>query len=285
MKVRPIKAVSQYCSAITSRRLWLVAVLVVIATHLWTSPSAAQAAHNQDQNSSSGKEKLSAPSHKESVPDLSGLWERRDDTGSGFAGGIVQKTGPASLTPEAKKIVDDARAKLQAGYIIGHASRYCQHLGMPFLMGQSPPIDIVAGKDEILIGSEQSSAARHIYTDGRAHPAPGTLEASTNGHSIGHWEGDTLVVDTVGFNDLGIPNVPGGGLRTSTSHLVERFHLFDGGSRLSITSTWDDPKVYLKPHTYEIAYYKDSPDTYVLEEFCDPSDPARGQSVIPPPQN
>lgn len=284
MTIRLIK-VSQYFPTATNWHLWLAALLVIIVTGFWVSPSAAQAAHNQDQNNGSGKEKLSAPTHKESAPDLSGIWERRDESGSGSFGGVAERTGPASLTPEAKKIVEEARAKLQAGQIIGHASRYCQDLGMPFLMGQSPPIDIVQGKDEILIASEQPSAARHIYTDGRGHPAPGAHEPTTNGHSIGHWEGDTLVVDTVGFNDSGIQNVPGGGLRTSTSHLVERFHLFDGGSRLSITFTWDDPKVYLKPHTYEIKYYKDSPDTYVLEDFCDASDPAQGQSVIPPPQN
>ena len=215
------------------------------------------------------------------VPDLSGFWERRDESASDQFGKFGEKVPPAQVTPEVKKFNEDAKARAQAGYVVSLASRYCQYLGMPFLMGQSPPIDIIQGKDEILITSEQSSAPRHIYLDGRGHPDPSTYEPTTNGHSIGHWEGDTLVVDTIGFSELGARNVPGGGLRGKTSHLVERFHLFENGARLSITFTWDDPSVYLKPHTYEIRYFKDPAGTYAYEDFCDAGDPAQGQSVKP----
>jgi len=215
------------------------------------------------------------------VQDLSGFWERRDESGSGSFGGVSGGAPAAEVTPAVKKLEEEARARQQAGYVVSFASRYCHDLGMPFIMGQSPPIDIVQAKDEILIMSEQASAARHIYLDGRAHPDPFTYQPTTNGHSIGHWEGDTLVVDTVGFNELGHRDVPGGGLRGKTSHLVERFHLFDNRSRLSITYTWDDPNVFLKPHTYEIRYYKDPPGTYAYEHFCDAGDPAQGQSVKP----
>ena len=222
------------------------------------------------------------------VPDLSGIWERRDESGSGSFGGVSERVPAAQVTPEVKKFNEETKARQQAGYVVSFASRYCQYLGMPFIMGQSPPIDIVESQDEILIMSEQSSAPRHIYLDGRGHPDASTYEPTTNGHSIGHWEGDTLVVDTVGFNELGARNVPGGGLRSKTSHLVERFHLFENGKRLSITFTWNDPNVYLKPHTYEIRYFKDPPGTYAYEDFCDAGNPAQGQSVrpsvVPPPQ-
>ena len=203
------------------------------------------------------------------MPDLSGFWERRDESGSDSFGKFGEKVPAAQVTPEVKKFNDEAKARQQAGYVVSFSSRYCQYLGMPFLMGQSPPINIVQGKDEILIMSEQSSAPRHIYLNGRGHPDASTYEPTTNGHSIGHWEGDTLVVDTIGFNELGARNVPGGGLRSKTSHLVERFHLFDNGARLSITFTWDDPNVYLKPHSYEIRYFKDPAGTYAYEDFCD----------------
>lgn len=216
-----------------------------------------------------------------SVPDLSGFWERRDESATDNFGKFGEKVPAAQVTPEVKKYNEEAKARQQAGYVVSFASRYCQYLGMPFLMGQSPPIDIVQGKDEILIMSEQSSAARHIYLDGRGHPDPSTYEPTTNGHSVGHWQGDTLVVDTVGFSELGARNVPGGGLRGKTSHLVERFHLFDNAARLSITFTWEDPHVYLKPHTYEIRYFKDPAGTYAYEDFCDAGDPAQGQSVKP----
>lgn len=214
-------------------------------------------------------------------PDLSGFWERRDESGAGSLGAVNELIPPAQITDEVKKFNQEASARQQAGYVVSFASRYCQYLGMPFIMGQSPPIDIVQSKDEILIMSEQNSAPRHIYMDGRGHPDPASYEPTTNGHSIGHWEGDTLVVDTVGFNELGARNVPGGGLRSKTSHLVEHFHLFENGKRLSITFTWTDPRVYLKPHTYEIRFFKDPPDTYAFDDFCDAGDPAQGQSVKP----
>ena len=265
--------------------LGFAAFLVIISAGcVCVAASAAQTANRRNSTKDSARAK-SLPSREEPVPDLSGIWERRDDAGSGSFGGVNEGTPPASITPGAKKINEEARARAQAGYVQSFASRYCHYLGMPFIMGQSPPIDIIQGKDETLITAEQSSAARHIYADRRGHPDPTTYEPTTNGHSIGHWEGDTFIVDTIGFNELGIQNVPGGGLRTSTSHLVERFRLLDDGKRLSITSTWDDPKVYLKPHSYEVIYYKDPPETYVYENFCDAGDPAQGQSVIPPPQN
>lgn len=214
-------------------------------------------------------------------PDLSGFWERRDESGAGSLGAVNELIPAAQITDQVKKLNEQAKAREQAGYVVSFASRYCQYLGMPFIMGQSPPIDILQSKDEILIMSEQSSAPRHIYMNGRGHPDPATYEPTTNGHSIGYWEGDTLVVDTVGFNELGSRNVPGGGLRSKTSHLVERFHLFENGKRLSITFTWTDPNVYVKPHTYEIRYFKDRPDTYAFDDFCDAGDPAQGQSVKP----
>jgi len=203
------------------------------------------------------------------VPDLSGLWELKEGS---------RHVGRASLTERAIAEDKQAAAERAAGHVITRASRWCGNLGVPFIMGQSPPIDIVQTNDEIGIFSEQHSDARHIYLDGRPHPALPLLEATTNGHSIGHWEGDTLVVDTIGFNDYGNGNIPGGGNRTPTSHLVERFRLLDQGKQLSVTFTWDDPREFLKPHTYDFLFYKMPDDAYVYEDFCDPSDPTQWEN-------
>ena len=71
---------------------------------------------------------------------------------------------------------------------------------------------------------------------------PETFDPVSNGHSVGHWAGDALVVDTVGFSNEGITGIPGGGRRTPDSHLIERYRLLAGGKRLSVTFTWEDPK-------------------------------------------
>jgi hypothetical protein len=118
--------------------------------------------------------------------------------------------------------------------------------------------------------SEQHSSVRHIYLDRRPHPAPEYLQRTTNGHSIGHWEGNVLVVDTVGFIDNeGMIGVPGGAVRESTSHLVEHFHLVDGGNKLWYYATWEDPKIYAKPLTLTYIYFRMPPDTFSIEEGCD----------------
>jgi hypothetical protein len=208
-------------------------------------------------------------------PDLSGFWELRADS---------KHVTPASTTPAAQKAVKAMQPRVDDGDILTYASRWCQPLGTPFIMGDSAPLDILQTRTEVAIVAEVQSSARHIYIDGRRHPSMDIFDPTTNGHSIGHWEGPALVVDTIGFNERGNPMVPGGGLRTPHSHLVERYELVDGGRELKVTFTWDDPTVFVKPHSYYFVYYKAPPETYALEYFCDASDPNRPQTVVPPVQ-
>jgi hypothetical protein len=83
-----------------------------------------------------------------------------------------------------------------------------------------------------------------IYTDGRTHPKPEDLRPTYLGHSIGHWEGDTLVVDSVGFNEK--VWVMGSYPTTSQLHLTERFSRPTLGS-LEYDVTIDDPGAYTAP--------------------------------------
>ena len=64
-------------------------------------------------------------------------------------------------------------------------------------------------------------------------------------------------MDTIGFDGAkGVTMIPGGGYRTSDSHLVERYRLLNGGTVLSVTFTWEDPKVFRTPHSYEFRYVR-----------------------------
>lgn len=209
-------------------------------------------------------------------PDLSGYWEVRADS---------KRVPPAPVTEEGKKAAAAFRPDVDGGVILTHASRWCQHLGTPFIMGDSAPLNILQTKNEIGIIAEVQSAARHIYLDGRSMPDPDIFDATTNGFSIGRWEGDTLVVETQGFNTLGNPGIPGGGARGPTSKLTERYQLQADGQQLVVTFTWEDPVVFSAPHTYEFVYYRSPPDTYALEYFCDASDPLRPKTAEEPPQN
>jgi len=206
-----------------------------------------------------------------SKPDLSGFWQLRFDS---------KNIPKATLTPAAADVKPESQYQHDM-----YAIRWCNHVGMPAMMETEAPIDIRQGSVEIAIASEAVGAARHIYIDGRGHPDMATYDDQSNGHSIGHWEGDTLVVDTVGFSDRGITAIPGGGYRTETSHLTERYRLLEAGSILSATFTWEDANVFAKPQTYEFWYYRAPEGTYAREYFCDASnqDRAKFLSELPMP--
>src|SRR5262249_697289 len=126
--------------------------------------------------------------------DISGFWELRFDS---------RNIPQASLNP--KVSAEDIERHRQKDVM---AIRWCNFLGVPALMEQSP-LDIRQGRIEAAVIAQPVSVARHIYTDGRGHPNLDIFDPTTNGHSIGRWEGDTFVVDTVGFAaDRGITSIP-----------------------------------------------------------------------------
>jgi hypothetical protein len=161
--------------------------------------------------------------------------------------------------------------------------RWCHFFGVPYVMLQSP-IDILqsANGKEVVISTPLRNPSRHIYTDGRGHVNPETFDPVSGGHSIGRWDGETLGVDTIGFSEEGVTRIPGGGRRTKDSHLVERFRLVDP-NQLSVVSTWDDPKVFAKPHTYEIRYFRAPKFTELREFDCNAADETRAKYLMEPP--
>ena len=116
------------------------------------------------------------------------------------------------------------------------------------------PVDIRVGHNAIIIAPENSPAPRYIYTARTTHISSEIYDPSTNGDSVAHWEGNTLVVDTIGFHDTrGVLGIPGGGFKTSKTHLVERYTLLNNGQVLSVEFTVTDPTVYRAPHTFDTA--------------------------------
>jgi len=174
-------------------------------------------------------------------PDLSGYWELRFDSFN---------VPPAALTPQAQMAMETQRKKDL------DAVRGCVNIGMPALMNDRATLDIRQSPTVIGMVAKSPSSTRYIYIDGRKHPDADELEATTNGHSIGRWDGNTLVADTVGLNERGITAIPGGGYRTAKSHLVEQYRLAADGQQLVVTFTWTDAGVFRRPHVYAFRYYK-----------------------------
>jgi hypothetical protein len=204
-----------------------------------------------------------APAAAFDAHDISGYWELSFDS---------RHVPPATLAATVTPAMRAAKRKQDE-----YATRWCNWIGMPAAMDATRPIDIRQGRREIVMNFETIATPRHIYLDRSKHIDKDVYDATTMGDSIARWEGDTLVVDTVGFDGAkGLSAIPGGGFRTSDSHLVERYRLMNGGGVLSVTFTWSDAKVYRTPHTYEYRYYR-APASYEAQPpiWCDPFDEGR----------
>lgn len=217
-----------------------------------------------------------APAAAVDPKDLSGYWELPPDGHDG------RNIPPASL------VAGVTRQKLsQIAVHDAKGYRWCANLGVPNLMLLSRPFDIRITPALMTIMPEYSAAQnRWIYLNRDKHIPADEYEAGVNGDSIGHWESDTLVVETTMFHrDNGILGIPGGGFRTPDSKLVERFRLLKNGQVLQVISTWTDPKVFKTPHTYELRYMR-LPRDYEARPnaVCDPYDDVRTQLFSGPPR-
>lgn len=206
---------------------------------------------------------------------ISGNWELSYDS---------RKVPRAKLLPAVTPAKIAQRAKLDA-----HAVRWCNLMGLPFVMDSGRPIDIREGPTAVMIVAENVPNPRYLYKNRTEHISQDLYDPSTLGDSIAHWEGETLVVDTIGFHAThGVTAIPGGGYRTDKSRLVERYRLVENGSMLSVTSTWTDKTVFAVPQTYEFRYYR-LPASYEprLGLPCDPYNQSRadflGDPLSPPP--
>jgi hypothetical protein len=125
------------------------------------------------------------------------------------------------------------------------------------------PVEILQSAKRVTLLYENDHEVRRIFMDGRSHPKD--LDPTTMGHSIGRWEGATLVIDTVGvregwFRPEGVPY-------TGNAHVIERLMLDKSGDSIHVTLTLEDPEYYAKP--VEVTReFKRMPDGEILEDLC-----------------
>jgi len=133
-------------------------------------------------------------------PDFTGMWLVQDP-GSGNWSDWYNNVPKPALRPEIVKDNQAIAAREAAGEVVNRAERLasCPFGNLPMMMASSPPLNIVQSSEEIMIGAE-ANRGRFIYMDGRGHPNIKNSDYIPTGfgHSIGYWEGDTLVVDTIG---------------------------------------------------------------------------------------
>jgi hypothetical protein len=145
---------------------------------------------------------------------------------------------------------------------------HCLPLGLMQLHTHPQPRKIIQTPNEIVILYEAQAGIRQIFTDGRPLP-PADVQPWWYGYSVGHWEGDTLVVETTGFRDDVWLDVEGSPL-TNAGKMTERFRRPTFGS-LEIAVTIDDPTAYTKPWTVTIRD-RLMPNTELIEFICNEND-------------
>jgi hypothetical protein len=221
-----------------------------------------------------GKASLTAPRPRtaDGKTDLSGVWLPDRDP-NGKPEGIENDVLPryfvnitADLKPEEVTLEPSAAAvfkqRLQSQGK-DDPTAHCQPTGVPAIGRVPLPYKIVQTPRLIVILYEENTVFRQIFLDGRKLPED--AEPRFMGYSIGKWDGDTLVVDTAGFNDrgwldrMGHPHSEG-------LHVIERFRRRDAG-HLDVEVTINDPKTYSKPITYTQRQTL-VPDEDLLEYFC-----------------
>jgi hypothetical protein len=229
-----------------------------------------------------GKPNLTAPAPRaaDGKPDLSGVWQVEPTPAKElkrlFGDLSVENVLGDSSAAYSKYLVDilvdfepDTPLRPEYAEILRQRAKEvypltrCLPIGSPGDDLLPGPFKIIQTPELILVRNEYENTFRQIYTDGRK--APTDPEPLWLGYSVGKWEGNSLVVDTVGFNDKGwLDGI--GHPRSEGLHVVERFYRRDFGD-LDVQVTIDDPKVYTKPFSVKFTELL-LPDSDVVEYFC-----------------
>jgi hypothetical protein len=146
---------------------------------------------------------------------------------------------------------------------------HCLPMGFLQFHNHPEPRKMIQTPGLLIIIYEANEGLRQIFMDGRKLPNKDDIEPWFYGYSIGHWEGDTLVVETTGFNDGQWLDVRGSPM-TDAAKVIERFRRPNFGN-LEISITVDDPKAYTKPWTVKVNQ-RIMLDTELIEFICQDRD-------------
>jgi len=177
------------------------------------------------------------------------------------------------LTPAGLALSKSRQARVEQGEVLAPGGSKCLPSGMPGMMANEFAVEFLTSPDRVTILSESSTLPRTVYLKEKSHTEG--LEPSWNGHSIGHYEGKTLVIDTVNFNDRVGP-IAGFGVHSPTTHIVERYHLRDPDTLVG-EMTFEDPTWLTKPWTSVHIYNRIKGAAELWEYVCEVGAPGWSQ--------
>jgi hypothetical protein len=187
-------------------------------------------------------------------PSLAGIWFP-DPTRS------ERLPKDAPFTKEGKALVDTFKAQHEPTK--DDPGLFCIPAGMPSIAlgGADYPVEIIETPQQTTILMELHQQVRRIFVNG-THPAE--VFPQRNGHSVGHWESNVFVVDTVGIRAASFGSVP----HSNQVRVLERWQRIDEGRALVNEMTIHDPKMYTKPVVLRQYYKAAAPDSRMLEYEC-----------------
>jgi hypothetical protein len=237
-----------------------ILALVTLAATLCASALMAQQAKKTRPVYPANAEKVSY-AELDKLPDWRGIWQPNI--------GRVDSDQPL-LIGKYKKRYEDERAKVAANpqYEIPEKSSNCEPPGMPTMMTMPYSLEFLFTPGKIVVNQEAEMMVRHIFTDGRPLPTEDEIDPNYFGYSVGHWEGDTLVVDTVGTREgqrLGEPGIT----NSDNLRINERIYLdTDNRNLLHLDYTFTDPNVLSQPWHRKHTFRRDR-TWEILEYVCD----------------
>jgi hypothetical protein len=188
------------------------------------------------------------PRMPDGKPDLTGVWLTSEDP---------YPEDPKPL-PWAAKVAEERAAT----WFVDDPMLQCLPGSPPAPGGSSFMTRFVQRPEMLVILLEDVVGFRQVFLDGRDHPED--PEPTWTGHSIGRWDGDTLVIDTIGYNDRGWTNVfP----RTEAMRMTERYSRPEYG-KLKLAVTYEDPGVFEEPWTLNMTWDL-APQEELMEYVCE----------------
>jgi hypothetical protein len=221
------------------------------------------------------------------VPSFAGLWQRNDqpfmqfvepEAGRGpvrehpdhvrVAGDqrpfVADPSDPLLLPWASEVIADVNHRQVVEEEVILPAHSLCWPSGVPGALRMREPVQLLQTADMVTIAYQRDHQVRRIHLNG-AHSDD--IPMTWYGESVGHYEGDTLVVDTIGLNDRTTTDwyhTP----HTEELHVVERYRIVDGGNTLEVRFTVTDPGAFTVPWSAVVHYRKLGEDAHFDEVVC-----------------
>ena len=221
---------------------------------------------------------LSFPSYgQDDIPTFSGIWHQeatrfvppyikrgqRTGTDTRPPDEVIDGYNNPILQPWTAEILMEKQHFQLNGRIYPITSTACWPQGVPGVFGVRG-IQILQTPDEIMILYYNDTQSREIFLN---QPHANPVEPSWYGESVGHFEGETLVVDTIGFQAKPQAMVDDYGTPVSDAlHVVERYRVFEDGRQLQVHVTVEDPNVFRKPWSMTVSY--DADNNMLLEHRC-----------------